>query len=217
MRECGWLLRVRKRSSLECGACFSGFATFAMHTVLRASGGVCRTRDSNAINENAINEKEVRMKKYGLALLAALLLSGTASAATWQSLGRMNALTALPDVQTCQQRVINHYWSSKPIYTPTNVNIYSADNIEFVFHTDLSSLSRLISNAPANSRFKTAVDAYNARTGARSLHAAVSVGLFPRVGINLSYADVNGLVQGLGWSVVASELQYYELQQLCPQ
>ncbi len=183
-----------------------------MHTVLRAAGGVCRTRDSNATNE-----KEVCMKKYALALLAALLMSGTASAATWQSLGRMNALTALPNVQTCQQRVINHYWSSKPIYTPTNVNIYSADNIEFVFHTDLSSLSRLISNAPANSRFKTAVDAYNARTGARSLHAAVSVGLFPRVGINLSYADVNGLVQGLGWSVVASELQYYELQQLCPQ
>ncbi len=157
------------------------------------------------------------MKKYALALLAALLLPGTASATTWQSLGRMNALTALPDVQTCQHRVINHYWSSKPIHMPTNVNIYSADNIQFVFNLDLSSLRTFTSNAPANSRFKTAVDAYNAQTGARSLHAAVSVGLFPRVGINLSYADANGLVQGLGWSVVASEMQYYELQQLCPQ
>ncbi len=157
------------------------------------------------------------MKKYGVAALAALLLSGTASAATWESLGRMNAPTALPNVQSCQQRVINHYWSSKPVYTPTNVNRYSADNIEFVFNLDLRSLSTLISNAPANSRFKTAVDAYNARTEAKSLHGAVSVGLYPRVGINLSYADANGLVQGLGWSVVPSELQFYELQQLCPQ
>lgn len=157
------------------------------------------------------------MKKYALVLLAALLLSGTASAATWQSLGRMNALTALPNVQLCQQRVINHYWSSKPNYTPTNVNVYSPDNIEFVFNLDLRSLRTLTSNAPANSRFKTAVDAYNAQPGAKSLHAAVSAGLFPRVGINLSYADANGLVQGLGWSVVTTELQYYELQQLCPE
>ena len=157
------------------------------------------------------------MKKNLLALIAPLLFCGSASAANWESLGRMNGLTALPNVQGCQHRVINHYWSSKPIYTPTNVNIYSADNIQFVFNLDLSSLRTLISNAPANSRFKTAVDAYNAQTGARSLHAAVSVGLFPRVGINLSYADANGLVQGLGWSVVPSEMQYYELQQLCPQ
>ncbi len=157
------------------------------------------------------------MKKYLLALVAALLLCGSASATPWQSLGRMNGLTVWPNVQGCQHRLINHYWSSKPIYTPTNVNIYSTDNIEFVFNLDLRSLSTLTSNAPANSRFKTALDAYNARTGARSLHAAVSVGLFPRVGINLSYADANGLVQGLGWSVVASELQYYELQESCPQ
>lgn len=81
---------------------FAGIATVAMHTVLRTD---CfgRTRDSTA------NEKEVRMKKYAIALLAALLVSGTASANTWQSLGRMNALTALPNAQACQQRVINHY------------------------------------------------------------------------------------------------------------
>lgn len=157
------------------------------------------------------------MKKHLFVLAVALAFCSSASAATWQSLGRMNGLTALPNVQACQHRLINHYWSSKPIYTPTNVNVYSLDNIEFVFNLDLRSLSTLTSNAPVNSRFKTAVDAYNVRSGARSLHAAVSVGLFPRVGINLSYADANGLVQGLGWSVVASELQYYELQQLCAQ
>jgi hypothetical protein len=42
------------------------------------------------------------------------------------------------------------------------------------------------------------------------------VGQFPGVSIKMSYVDANGLTQGLGWGVVATELQYYELQQLCP-
>ena len=156
------------------------------------------------------------MKKILFAVLVALLFSGTASAAGWQSLGRLNALTTLPDTQQCHQRVINRYWSSAPAYSPNAINVYGPNNIEFVFDLDMRSLRTLTSNAPANSRFKTAVDSYNAQTGAKSLHAAVSVGQFPGVSIQMSYVDASGLTQGLGWGVASSELQYYELQQLCP-
>lgn len=159
------------------------------------------------------------MKKTLLIAFAALLFSTStiASAATWQSLGRIDAPTGTPDTQNCQQRIVNHYWSSKPAYYPNAVNVYWANNIEFVFDLDLRSLRTMTSNAPANSRFKTAIDAYNAQAGAKSLHGAVSVGQYPGVSIQLSYVDANGLTQGLGWGVVPAERQYYELQQLCPQ
>lgn len=156
------------------------------------------------------------MKKYLIAALVAASFVGSASAANWQSLGRVNALTAMPNLQQCQQRVINHYWSSKPAYYPTNVNTYGPTNIEFVFDTNLRSLRTLTSNSAANSRFKTAIDSYNLRTGAKSIHGAVSIGDFPRVSIEVSYVDAQGLTQGLGYGIVPSELQYYELQQLCP-
>lgn len=156
------------------------------------------------------------MKKYFVVFAAALLFAGSASAATWQSLGRVNALTAQPDLQQCKQRIVNRYWSSQPTYYPSSVNNYGPNNIQFVFDADLSSLRTLTSNAPANSRFKTAVDSYNARTGAKSIHGAVSVGQYPRVSIEVSYVDAQGLTQGLGYGVVPTELQYYELQQLCP-
>ena len=157
------------------------------------------------------------MKKTLLIACAVLLFSGTASAAGWQSLGRVNALTATPDPQQCEQRVINHYWSSKPIYYPDAVNVYSANNIEFVFDRNVSALRTLVSNAPANSRFKTAVDAYNAQpAGAKSLFATISAGQFPGVSIRMAYVDANGLTQGLGWGIVSTELQFYELQQRCP-
>jgi hypothetical protein len=165
--------------------------------------------------------KERHMKKYVIAMLAASILAGSVftgsvSAADWQSLGRINALTAMPNLQQCKQRIINHYWSSKPAYYPNAVNTYGATNIEFVFDLDLRALSTMTSNSPTNSRFKTAIDSYNARTGAKSIHGAVSVGDFPSVSIQVSYADAQGLVQGLGYGVVPAERQFYELQQLCP-
>jgi len=159
------------------------------------------------------------MKKTFAALLAlaALAASANASAATWTSLGRVNALTALPDTANCQQRIVNHYWSSKPIHYPNVINTYNPGNIQFVFDLDLRSLRTFTSNSVANSRFKTAIDSYVARTEpAKSIHAAVSVGEFPRVSLEVSYVDTQGLTQGLGYGVIASELQYYEVQQLCP-
>lgn len=108
-------------------------------------------------------------------------------------------------------------WSSRPTYYPNVVNVYWANNTEFVFDIDVRSLSSLVSNAPANSRFKTAVDAYNAQpAGAKSLYGSVSIGQFPGVSIRMSCVDANGLTQGLGWGVVPAELQHYELQQRCP-
>lgn len=156
------------------------------------------------------------MKKYVFAFAAAMLFAGSASAASWQSLGRINAPTGTPDLLQCQQRIVNHYWSSKPAYYPDSVNNYGPNNIEFVFDANLRSLRTMTSNSPANSRFKTAVDSYNAQSGAKSIHGAVSVGQYPRVSIEVSYVDAQGLTQGLGYGVAPAELQYYELQQLCP-
>jgi len=156
-------------------------------------------------------------KKVVLAGLIVFLFNSVSVAAVWQSLGRINGLTALPNTQSCQHRVVNNYWSSKPKYFPTTVNTYGPNNIKFVFNVDLSSLKFLTSNSPSYSKFKTALDAYYATTTAKSLYATVSVGQYPGVSINLSYADSNGLVQGSGWGVASSELQYYELQELCPQ
>ena len=154
----------------------------------------------------------------GNSVSAALALLNTGvNAAEWQSLGSINALTAMPDTQRCQQRVVNNYWSSKPAFLPTTINTYAADSVEFVFNVDLRSLRLLTSNSPSYSKFKTALDAYYARTTAKSLSGAVSVGSYPRVSINVSYADAAGLVQGLGYGVASNEIQYSELQQLCPQ
>lgn len=160
------------------------------------------------------------MKKC-FAVLCALGLFGAvaapASAAGWQSLGRINALTALPDITQCQQRIVNHYWSSRPIHYPNAINNYGPTNIQFVFDLDLHTLRFFTSNSVSNSRYKTAVDSYVARTEpAKSLHAAVSVGSYPRVSLEVTYVDAQGLTQGLGYGIVPSELQYYELQQLCP-
>ena len=159
----------------------------------------------------------MKRASFILSGLAAALFCGSANAAIWQSLGPVNALIAMPNTQSCQHRVVNKYWSSKPIFFPTSVNTYASNNIEFVFNLDLASLSRMTSNSPTYSKFKTALDAYYATTTAKSLYAAVSVGQYPRVSINLAYADSNGLMQGSGWGVAANELQYYELQEFCPQ
>ena len=158
------------------------------------------------------------MKKIFAAILALAILSvaAPASASGWQSLGRINALSALPNTAQCDHRIINHYWSSRPIHYPSAVNVYGATNIQFVFDLDLRSLRTFTSNAVATSRFKTAIDSYVARPEpAKSLHAAVSVGDFPRVSIEVSYVDAQGLTQGLGYGLVASELSFYELQQRC--
>lgn len=153
-----------------------------------------------------------------LALLCALALaSHGALASQWTSLGRLNAPTGFPNSSSCELRVINHYWSSKPVHTPTVVNTYGATNLEYVFPLDLSSLRSFTSNSVALSRFKTALDFYNATTGAKSLYATVKVGDFAGVSINVAYADAAGLIQGRGWGIDKSELQWYELQESCPQ
>ncbi|MBT2747550.1 MULTISPECIES: hypothetical protein [unclassified Lysobacter] len=153
-----------------------------------------------------------------LALLCVLALtSHGAFASQWTSLGRLNAPTGFPNAAACQLRVINHYWSSKPIHTPTVVNTYGPTNVQYVFPLDLQSLRTFTSNSVSLSRFKTALDFYDATTTAKSIYASVTVGDFAAVTINVSYADAAGLIQGRGWSIDRSELQWYELQESCPQ
>ena len=49
------------------------------------------------------------------------------------------------------------------------------------------------------------VDSYNAQAGAKSIHGAVSVGQYPRVSIEVSYVDAQGLTQGLGYGVAPTD------------
>lgn len=156
------------------------------------------------------------MNPKNVAACAALIFASfAADAATWVSLGRLNALTAYPNTVDCQYRIVNNYWSSKPIYTPTVINVYSPTNIEFRFPVDLSSLRNLTSNSTSLSRFKTALDFYNTVTTAKSIWGSVSIGTYTSVSTQVSYADAQGLVQGRGWGVDSTELKYYELQEFC--
>lgn len=140
-----------------------------------------------------------------------------AVASPWTSLGRLNALQAMPDVDRCEQRIINHYWNPKFIFTPTTKSVSSSNNIGFSFSLDLRSLRFMSSNSPSLSPFKRALDFYYTVNTAKDIYASVSVGQYNSVSVEVAYADSNGLIQGRGYGVSSSELGYYELQESCPQ
>jgi hypothetical protein len=142
--------------------------------------------------------------------------TSSAMASPWVSLGRINALTAMPNVDQCNHRIINRYWNPAAISIPVSSSKYSDTNIQFHVSPDLSALRFFTSNSPSLSKFKTALDFYNSTTAAKSIYATVSVGSYPDVSIQVAYADANGLVQGSGWGIARSELSYYELQESCP-
>jgi len=158
-------------------------------------------------------------KLITLALLACCAATG--QAATWQSLGPIKNPSAYPNTQSCQYRIVNNFWSDKPVFYPTSHRFYGTStsrSVQFVFAIDVSSLRSLVSNSVALSRFKSAIDNYNNQLASpKSLYGTVTIGDAPRVGIEVSYADWQGLIQGNGWSVHADELKYYELQELCSQ
>lgn len=136
-----------------------------------------------------------------------------AAASPWTSLGRVNALNAMPNVDRCEQRIINHYWNPKFIFTPTTKSMSSDTNIALNFALDLKSLSLMTSNSPSVSPFKRALDFYYTVTTAKDIYATVSLGQYKRVSLEVAYADSNGLIQGRGYGVSSSELGYYELQE----
>lgn len=140
-----------------------------------------------------------------------------ATASPWTSLGRLNALQAMPNVDRCEQRIINHYWNPKPIFTPTTKHMSSNTNVKLSFSLNLNSLASMTSNSPSVSPFRQALDFYYTVTTAKDIYATVSLGQYNRVSVEVAYADSNGLIQGRGYGVSSSELGYYELQESCPQ
>ncbi|MFD0324957.1 MULTISPECIES: hypothetical protein [Lysobacter] len=64
-----------------------------------------------------------------------------------------------------------------------------------MFPLDLQSLRTLASNSVSLSRFKTALDFYDAATTAKSIYASITVGDFAAVNVNVSHADAVGLIQ----------------------
>jgi hypothetical protein len=160
------------------------------------------------------------MKKYFATLAVSLLLAGTASAAGWQSLGRIDALTQLPDVDNCEQRVINHYSDPKTVYYPSAIDTSDSGQTQFIFDLQLSSLVSFSRSSAANSNFKTAYDNYSARTGAKSISGSVWITRSPlrvsSVSIDVFYNITPGGMTGSYSHVVKSERMFYELQQLCP-
>jgi hypothetical protein len=156
------------------------------------------------------------MKKIFITAIIAMISAGPVSAAEWQSLGRIDASIQMPNVDKCQLRVINHYSSPKTVYYPTVIDATYLDQIQLIFDLQLSSLKMLTSNAPANSKFKTAFDSYTARTGAKSIQGSVWLGRYPSVSIDVLYDITPSGERGSYYHVVPSERKFYELQQLCP-
>ncbi len=158
------------------------------------------------------------MKKYLIAAAGMMLLAGSASAAEWQSLGRINNLTQLPNVDQCQQRVINHYLGQSTVFYPDVVHNYRSNNIVFVFNLDLTFLDALTRNDVPylQSQFKVATDRYKTIAGPKSIHGSIRVGYAPNVAVDISYLDTTGNLRGAAYSIASREHQYYELQQQCP-
>lgn len=76
------------------------------------------------------------------ATLAITALPSMAQASPWITLGRLDAMSTAPRTQ-CDQRLINHYVSSKPVFYPSSVQLQSTGNGLLVFSGDFSTLSTL--------------------------------------------------------------------------
>lgn len=147
---------------------------------------------------------------------AVLLLAAQAHASPWTSLGRLNALTGTPQVPACQQRIINHYWGNAPVFTPVAVQSSGVGGYIFTFTPDLQQLSLLASNSPSLSKLPAALTYYSSVTTPKSISVQVQTGSFVNLSIEVFYANSSNLIQGSGWGIDRTELQYYELQESCP-
>ena len=81
------------------------------------------------------------MKKATTLMLAAVsaFLPSLATASPWTSLGRLDGLTA-PPLATCNQRVINHYWSTKPVHMPVSATYAANGDARLAFTGDYATL-----------------------------------------------------------------------------
>jgi hypothetical protein len=150
------------------------------------------------------------MKKYWILAAIAMSFTGSASAAEWRSLGRLNALTEPVASNDCEHRIINRYRTTGAAFYP-NFKF----GTRYTFDVGIGSLRLLTRNDPALSPFNTAVADYGSRSGAKSINAVIDAGPTPSVLIEVHYSDAQGLRVN-SYRVLDRELQYYEVQQKCP-
>jgi hypothetical protein len=161
---------------------------------------------------------EYFMNKYAISILMGMLFSNSAAASDWQSLGRLNALTQFPDVQNCQQRVINHFTNPRVFYYPNSVDDSPSDDIELMFNVDVHSLIEMTTTSATNSTLKNAYNDYVNRSGLKSIDVSVWPGRYTTVSINVSSIDPRTPVSRdiRYYPIAQSARQFYELQQFCP-
>jgi hypothetical protein len=150
------------------------------------------------------------MKKYWISAAIAMSFVGSASANEWQSLGRLNGLTAAVSSNDCEHRIVNRYRPTGAVFYPNH-----KFGTRYTFDIGLGSLRLFTRNDPALSPFSTAVADYGSRSGAKSINVVVEAGPVPSVFIEVHYSDAQG-VRFNTYKVLDRELQYYEVQQKCP-
>jgi hypothetical protein len=147
-----------------------------------------------------------------LALCFAVVLPSFPShASPWVSLGRLDALKKSPQVEKCDQRFLNHYWTPATIFMPTAKTKFSSTEMNFRFSMDLLSLSNFI-EAPT---LLSALSLYNGITTAKDLSAEIDLGNYPNVSVNVSQLRDDGTAQADGFGINRSLLGYYEIQESC--
>ncbi len=158
------------------------------------------------------------MRIHAVSILAGVLFAGSASAANWQSLGRINALIEQPDTQNCQQRVINHATNPKIFYYPNAIDAARSDSIELMFNLDVYSLNEFTATSAVNSALQAAYDDYTMRSGLKSIDVSVWTGRYPAVSINVSSVNPKSPTSRdfRYYPIPQSARQFYELQQMCP-
>lgn len=161
----------------------------------------------------------MRLTHIFLALIP--LFAATQSAnAYWQSLGRLNALKAGPNVTNCQQRFINHYDTRKIIIYPDAIVLDPKYGARFKFQLDLESLENFTKNDATKSSFDNALETYRGATRSKSISLLILTGLGQKPINNLVFIEIDSPdnlsgINSINWNVDQSELGYYELQQNC--
>ncbi|MFN9807866.1 MAG: hypothetical protein ACK56N_15780 [Betaproteobacteria bacterium] len=97
-------------------------------------------------------EHIMRFNTVAVAAVAAMLPS-IAAASPWTTLGRLDALAA-PPLASCNQRLVNHYSSAKPVHVPIAVTYATNGSARLTFAGDYATL-RLF--AAGDSAFASAV------------------------------------------------------------
>jgi len=132
----------------------------------------------------------------------------------WVSLGRMNALTRLPNVEACEQRFLNHGETPPTMFMPAAKTKWTNANNEmrWRFSMDLLTLYSFVGQAT----MQVVLDDFNDAPDPKGFYAEISMGAFTSITGGVTWLDENAQPQGAGMTVNAAYHSLYEMQESCP-